>query len=206
MAFVAQPNIIQMEWRYTLNGQECENRLNIDNLTTISEANLTAFATGAWDWWDTSYSPFITERCTLREVVATDMGEQNGAQIHYAPSTTLTGTVVGAAYPNETSFCVTLSTQSRGRSARGRWFVAGIPTASRQDDNNITAAYAEGYRGALQTYINAISAATRLVVIVSLRSNNAPRPGGPVYFPVSSAVVKDTLFDSQKKRKPGVGV
>jgi len=205
MSFVAEPNIIQMEWRYTIAGQKCENRVNIDFLSEPNLSNLTSFATGAWNWWENTYSAWISDQVNLREVVATQMGIQNGVQYTYAPDTTTVGQITGECLPNETSFCVSLRSGVRGRSARGRWFVAGIPNAGRADTNNLNSTYAEGYRSSLQTYIDAIAANDVFVSIVSLRNNNAPRVGGPVYFIVTSAVIVDTVLDSQRRRKPGVG-
>jgi hypothetical protein len=205
MAFVPAPNIVMVEWRYTLFGQQCENRLHINHFGDPGPTELNSYAVNAWNWWELTYSPFIVDDCTLREVVATDIGVQNGEQVTYAPDTTTTGASIAFPLPNETSYCVSLRSASRGRSARGRWYVAGIPNNLLADANNLTSAAAENYRAALQTYINSVSAGAKAVVIVSYRTNNAPRPGGPVYFIVTSAVITDTVLDSQRRRKPGVG-
>jgi hypothetical protein len=196
---------MQMEWRYTIDNQKCENRLNIDFLSEPTLANLTSFAVGAWNWWENTYSEHISNVVNLREVVATQMGVQNGFQYTYAPDTTTNGQEAGGVFPNETSFCVSLHSGVRGRSARGRWFVAGIPTAGRDGINNLSSTYAESYRSALQTYIDAIAANNVFVSIVSLESGGIPRPGGPVYFVVESATVTDLILDSQRRRKPGFG-
>lgn len=205
MAFVAAPNIVQIEWRYLIDGQHCENRLNIDNLGPPTSTDLDQLAVFAWNWWENTYSVDINALCTLSEVVATDMGLQNGSQFVYAPDTTTTGQLTGDAFPNETSFCVSLHSAVRGRSARGRWFVAAIDENSRNGTNLIGATTAEAWRASLQTYIDAIAATNRLVVIVSRVANGAPRVGGPVYFPVLSAAITDLVMDSQRRRKPGFG-
>jgi len=205
MAFVPAPNIVMIEWRMTLAGQNIENRIMVNNGASPTLANLTSFATGAWDWWENDYSAHIASTCLLREVVATDMSEQNGEQYTYAPDATTAGAINELAMPNEVALCVSLRTGVRGRSARGRWYVAAIPASYSADANNIEAANAEDYRSSLQAYINAVNGTSAKVVIVSYRTNNAPRPGGPVYFIVSSATIVDTLWDSQRRRKPGVG-
>jgi hypothetical protein len=83
--------------------------------------------------------------------------------------------------------------------------VAGIPDTYRLDANNIQPLNAEDYRASLQAYIDAVATTTARVIIVSYRSNGDWRPGGPVKFLVQSAVIVDTIFDSQRRRKPGVG-
>jgi len=206
MAFVAMPNIVQIEWRYTLFGQQCENRVYVDHFGAPTQADLDGYALRAWTWWVDTYAANVSSAVNLREVVTTDMGNQNGNVSHYAPSATVFGEDVSTPLPNEVSFAVTLTSNSRGRSARGRWFVAGVPTAAQQDANNLTVVKAGAFVSALQVFINAMEAIGKAVVIVSLRSNNAPRPGGPVYFPVIAAAFTDTLLDSQKRRKPGIGI
>lgn len=205
MPFVPAPNIVQIEWRMSLFGQNIENRLMIDNFTTPSEAAITAFGIAAWNWWQNTYAPFVTNDVGLREVVTTDMGQQNGFQAVYAPSTTVTGEVITVGLPNETAFCLSLRSHFRGRSARGRWFVAGIPESYRQDANTLTEVAAENYRGALQNYVNLFAAGPPKPVIVSYRSGGIPRPGGPVYFIIENVTVVDLVLDSQRRRKPGVG-
>jgi hypothetical protein len=205
MPFVAAPNVVQIEWRYVFEGQHCENRLMIDNLAPLTGSTLEELAVFAWNWWENTYSVDISDAVHLSEVVATDMGEQNGGQFVYAPDTTTDGQHGGGAMPNETSFCISLHSASRGRSARGRWFVAGVGNDQRNGVNEVGASTAENWRASLQTYIDAIAGTTRLVVIVSRFNNGAPRVGGPVYFPVISATITDLILDSQRRRKPGVG-
>jgi len=205
MAFVAAPNIVMTEFRMILAGQKIENRVMINNEGSPTLSELQGYATLAWDWWENTYAASICTSCLLAGVVTTDMGVQNGQQYTYAPDTTTTGEVATIAMPNETSFCVTLSSGLRGRSARGRWFVAAIPDASRADANNLNATAAEAYRSAIQTLIDAVEALARHIVIVSYVSNKVPRPGGPVYFEVTNATITDTILDSQRRRKPGVG-
>jgi len=205
MAFVAAPNIVQVEWRYLYEGQKCENRINVDNFGPPGVSDLNVLATAAWNWWENVYSLKINEAVTLASVVCTDMGLQNGSQVVYAPDTTTKGQVLGAVLPNETSFCISLHTDSRGRSARGRWFVAGVTDAYRATPNTLNVIDAEALRAALQNYINTTIEGARATVIVSRFANGAPRAGGPVYFPITAAAVTDLILDSQRRRKPGFG-
>jgi len=194
-----------IEWRMTLFGQQIENRLHIDNFTPPDEVGLMAFAVAAWNWWQNTYSVDIVEDCNLREVVATDLSSANSSQVVYAPSTTVNGQLAGDPLPNEVSFCISLHTAFRGRSARGRWFVAGLAVGQRSDANTLDDVVAGNLVSSLQTYINAVATGTPRVIIVSYRTNNAPRVGGPVKFVVTSAVITDLILDSQKRRKPGIG-
>jgi hypothetical protein len=84
-------------------------------------------------------------------------------------------------------------------------FIPAIPSVFMADANNVTGTFASSIVSAVQTLINELTDGTRLPVIVSYIHDNAPRVGGPVYFPILSAASADTLVDSQKRRKPGVG-
>jgi hypothetical protein len=83
--------------------------------------------------------------------------------------------------------------------------LAGLAREAMADDNNVNAGFASSVAATFPTLFSAIETIGPLAVIVSYISEGAPRPGGPVYFPISSASVLDTLVDSQKRRKPGVG-
>jgi len=205
MPNVPVANTVMIEWRQTLFGQQVENRLHIDNFTPPTEAGLMAFAVAAWNWWQNTYSVDIVEDVNLREVVATDLSSANSSQAVYAPSTTVNGQYAGDPLPNETSFCVSLHSAFRGRSARGRWFVVGLAVGQRSDANTLDATVAGNFVTSLQTYINAVATGTPRVIIVSYRTNNAPRVGGPVKFVVESAAITDLILDSQRRRKPGFG-
>jgi hypothetical protein len=205
MPFIPAPNIVQIEWRCVLEGQKCENRLMIDALGVPSQPDLAAFASFAWDWWELTYSTQITSSVLLSEVVTTYMGDPNGGQATYAPDATTTGQVNVGAMPNEVSLCISLRSNARGRSARGRWYMFGIPTTAMANANAVTSTYANASVAALQGLINTITTGGNLPVIVSYYSNKVVRPGGPVYFPIETALLTDNIVDSQRRRKPGVG-
>lgn len=205
MPFVPAPNIVMIEWRFEMAGANCENRLMVDHLGPPSQANLEGYASGAWSWWENTYSSQINEIATLRETVATDMSSQNGSQAVFTDTPAPSGLVTGGALPNETAFCLSLRSNARGRSARGRWYVGGISDSARADANHITGTVAAAMAANLQSYVDAIEATGKLVVIVSYFTNNNPRVGGPVYFPVTTVTFTDTTLDSMRTRKPGVG-
>lgn len=205
MAFVPAPNIVMAEVRCTRNGQNIENRFMINNLSPVDAGALQEIATDVWDWAELVYFPLLVDQVHLREVVTTDLSEQNGEQYTYAPDATTNGVLTGTNLPNEVSLCVSLRSTSRGRSARGRMYFLSIDAEQMADSNNVTNTFATAAAAAVQNLIAAMVTAGRQLTIVSYFTNNAPRVGGPVYFPVTTAVVVDTVVDSMRRRKPGVG-
>lgn len=206
MPFVPAPNIVEVEWRCLRNAQKVENRLMVDMLAVPTAVAMQDLAEVCWNWWQNNHAAKLPIGVNLREVVCTSQHAINAPQVTYAPSTTVTGTGTGAAQPNEVSLCVSLRTGARGRSARGRWYMLGITQSSMADDNNVSAAYASQCATSLQQLVNDINATGVVAVIVSYVSQKAPRPGGPVYFPITGTQVVDNVVDSQKRRKPGVGI
>lgn len=204
MPFVPAPNIIMVEARCTMDGQNVENRFMCHSPSAVDAAMVEDVAIAVWNWWENDYATVLTNQVTLREVVATDLTVADGVQFTYAPDTTTTGTFGGVPLPNEVSLCISLRTGNRGRSARGRYFQLQVPEDARLGANTITPTYAALAVGAGTALIAALDSLAPLT-IVSFISNNAPRPGGPVYFHVTSALIVDNVLDSMRSRKPGVG-
>lgn len=205
MPFVAAPNVVMVEFRATRNLQNVENRVMVDMLAVPIAADMTDLAVACWNWWENVYAEHLHVSCGLREVVVTSQHVADGPQVTYAPDTTTVGDLTGAALPNECSFCVSLRTGNRGRSARGRFYTLSVTQAQMEDDNNLTAAAADDFATDLNQLMAAITGEARLPVIVSYRTGGAPRVGGPVYFPITNCTVVDAVVDSMKRRKPGVG-
>lgn len=205
MAFVAAPNIVMVEWRCVRHSQNIENRLMVDMLAVPTAVAIQDLVEVCWNWWENNHAAKLHQSVNLREVVGTSLHVQNGPQVTYAPDTTTTGTGDSAEQPNEVSLCVSLRTGSRGRSARGRWYMLSLEADAMADANNVSALHASLCATSLSQLMTAINATGVVPVIVSYVSNKVPRPGGPVYFPITGATVVDTIVDSMKSRKPGVG-
>lgn len=204
MAFVPVPNVISVEVRALFDNQKIENRLHVAANEAITPAIVDGI-TGLVDTWVRgTYFTNLPAAVTLREVVGTDLSSQNGHQITIVGTGTLTGGLNSEPMPNETTFCVKLNTGNRGRSARGRLYVLGTikPDFS---GNNYLVARANAHVAAVNDLIGALNDSGYSLVIVSYRNDNAPRPGGPVTFDVTSASYSDLLGDSMRRRKPGNG-
>lgn len=205
MPFVPVINTCMVEMRAVRNAQKVENRVMVDMGAAPNRIEMEALATAVWNWWQDTYAGVLTGDVNLREVVVTDISQVDGLQVTYAPASNITGGINNTALPNEVSFCVSLRSQFRGRSARGRFYSLSVAQIQMADANNLTTGAAGAFVGTVQQLINAINDLGKHLVIVSYRHNNAPRVGGPVKYIVDAAVSVDTLVDSMKRRKPGVG-
>jgi hypothetical protein len=204
MPFVPAPNIVSVEVRATNDAQHIENRFNVNANAAVTPTIVDDICNLVSVWAQAEYFPLLPSAVELTEVFAKDLTTITGAQHTIVPSGTVVGGQAAAPAPNEVSFCVSLRTGNAGRSARGRFFVLAIPkdliTA-----NTISPTLRGQLVAAGQSLISALSGGGYALTIVSYVSEKVPRPGGPVYFDVTTAIATDGLVDSQRRRKPGNG-
>jgi len=200
MPFVAVPATVKVNWFYTLNGQPAMNRVHVSVGPTLPSAALCAtIANAAAGWWDGNCKTLQTADLSLRETQAISIAEQNGPQASFTSGLPTPGTNINPALPGNTSFAVSLRSGLTGRSARGRWFWAGL-TENQVVQNVVDGGIVTSIVAALDNLIGAMSAVGATLVIVSYTSNGIPRPGGPVKFIVTDALAVDNIVDSQRGR------
>lgn len=205
MPFVAAPNIVQCEMRYTLDGQKCENRININVLHEPTVSDFSVIAGAVSNALITAWLPLLPTTLVYTEFFMRSLHVQNGPQATFPLNPSQgTGTNIGLALPNNCTLCVSLRSNFAGRSARGRLYWPCL-LENVVDLSHVSA-----------PHVLAISEAVRLVdtnltiegmewVIVSYFQNLLPRPGGPVYFSVNDILVVDDVVDSMRRRLPGRG-
>lgn len=203
MPFVPAPNIVMVEVIGLKDGQIIENRFHVNVLGEPTSGNLSTLSAAVQSWVTTDYALRLPQEVAITEVRLTSLHTQNGIQL--SSPMTVTGAGVNGAMPNEVTLCVSLRSAFVGRSARGRFYLLGIPKDAVTTQNRVSATYRGLAAGTLQALIGAVNGSGFVTVIVSYITNKAPRPGGPVYFVVQTAVVVDDIVDSQRRRRPGVG-
>lgn len=203
MPFVAAPNIVMCEILAQKDGQNIENRLMVDVFHAPTPADLTTLQTLLTDWCNLTYRTLLPADVTITGLKLTSQQTINDIQLQTALA--LVGTVAVPSAPNEVTYCISLRSGVSGRSARGRFYWLGLALANIATTNRVGALFRTNTTAAVQSLINNISGAGYKWAIVSYRSNNAPRPGGPVYFPLVSATTTDDIVDSQRRRRPGIG-
>lgn len=204
MSFVAAPQIVQVEVRCTLDSQRVENVFDIDALTTVTPTIVDDITNLVSVWAQDTYFDLLPHNVALREVVGTDLTTITGTQVTITPSGSVVGAVAANALANETTLCISHRTGNRGRSARGRSYVLALPV-DEVAGNNVAAGWADLLVAAFETLRTRVNTAGWAWVVVSRRSGGVPRPGGPVYFPITTNLVTDLIVDSMRRRKPGVG-
>jgi hypothetical protein len=204
MPFVAAPNVVQVEIRALLDSQRVENVFDIDTLAPVDATVVDDVCNIVSVWAQEVYFPLLPGTVSLTEVFAKDLTSIDGAQHSIAPSGTVVGGNGAASYPNETTFCVSLRSAASGRSARGRKYVLAITTGL-ITGNHLNATLRGQFVAAFEELRSRIATAGWLWIVMSRVSGGVARPGGPVYYPITTVVSTDDIVDSQRRRKPGNG-
>lgn len=202
MPFIPISNTMKVVLEYTLNGQLLVNVYHVQSPSPIVTADLTAIATVFAGWWATNMRPNFTTAISLTRIVATDMSEEDGAQVVYVTGLPSAGTAGGASAPNNVACVTTLRTGFSGRSKRGRKYWGGF-AASEVADNFISTTLGTAVLADMTSLDNAIDTAGFALVVSSLYHDHAPREEGE--NTIVSTFSMDTRVDTQRRRLPGTG-
>jgi len=204
MPFVPAPNILQVEVRAIKDGQRVENRFYVNCFHAPTLADITAVNAIVSTSTLTDWIPLLPTDVTLVSNFYRSLQDQNAIQLEAPYVTGNVGTRAGAAAPNQNTLCVSLRSANAGRSARGRLYWLGL-SEDQYAANQVAGADIAAITAALDDLRTALVAGGYAWTIVSFFTNNAPRVGGPVYFPVVSVLTVDGVLDSQRRRMPGHG-
>lgn len=205
MAHQDAPGILQVEMRYTSDGQD------VYNVFHVGKATLDAWEFGEItdvvnafydDYWSSNQQAMLTEEIRLAEIVATDLTSLDGIRVINPIVPDEIGTHLGTIMPNNVTLAVKMAPATRGRGSSGRIFwppppedeVAGDQFAPSYVTAIVTAL------GALQTALGALSTPSKLQVL-SRVLDGVPRVTG-VGKDIVAFGSSDFYVDSQKLRLP----
>lgn len=203
MPFVDTPNVVMCEIVGQKDGQVIENRVMVNVLHQPSAGDLSLLSNAFEDWAALLYAGQLPVEVVINTLRFTSMDARDRIQL--ATAVNIPGLVTGGAMPNEVTYCVSLRTSQIGRSARGRFYVLGVPKVNVPAENRVAAGFRAAARNNVDALRSAIAGLGFVPVIVSYRSNGVPRPGGPVYFVWTTTTTVDDVLDSQRRRRPGIG-
>lgn len=203
MAFVPTPNTAIFELRYSLWGQQIENTLSFEEALPWTGATLDQQCLALHDWCVAELLPVLAADLTLREVYGTSQESDSAPTGSYVPAVPPAGGQIQVAEPGNVAAGVTFRTNLRGRSFRGRNYVAGIPSNQRVG-NQVTASLSTDLVTAYQLLTDAYGGVLGTWVVLSRFANGAPRATG-VTTPVTTALMVDLNIDSQRRRLTGRG-
>lgn len=204
MPAVYNPTVARAVSKGTMDGQSINNVLHVDSPETWTDLRLQELANIMTSWWTVDLLPFLTSTYVLREIVCDSLAGINAPQFVATAGLPAPGLSGSAPVPNNVALAVSLKTGFRGRSGRGRWFLAGLTegvvTASR-----VSGTFRDNIVGAFGELRAALITANMRPVVYSTISGGDPRPVG-IAFPVTSFAVVDDVVDSQRRRLPSRGI
>lgn len=203
MAFVPFANTAQVEVVWEVDSQIVENVLHFDNPSPGS-TNLAALLEAMNAAIQDQVLPLLHSGIQLLRLIGTLLDVAEGLQIFNTTGFPTPGTNSGSAMPNNVAACLSLKSTQRGRSARGRSYIAGIPHEALIAPSEINPTYQAALVDAWQTVLLAGVDDGWVPVVASRVSGGVPRTTG-VTFQIETVTMFDATLDSQRRRLPGRG-
>lgn len=202
MAFIPIPNSATLCFDFTSAGQNWQFCLVVrKSAGSISTTDLDILTAAGHVWWTSDLRAEITTTTTLRQVRATDQSVQGGAQD--IETINEAGTGGAGITPLNAPIVVSLRTQKRGRSYRGRIYLSGIPQDALASPVDYTTTRAASVNAAFVALQADLDAAGFDLVVASKQHN------GVVTNPAETneviAILTDVHVDSQRRRLFGRG-
>jgi len=203
MPFQPVTDVAQLQLMGTVDGQLTVNDLYFQiSGGGITPVNLGTIAGAVAVWFTTNLTPLLSDDWSAQRVVATDLTTATGPRVEVGAASV--GGETGEANPNNVAACVSFSTAQRGRSARGRNYVPGVP-GSMVTLNTLDSFF---MTNVLDAYDNLIGAGTFVPgwqwVVVSRVTGGAVRPSG-LAIPITGVSFTKNTVASMRSRSVGHG-
>lgn len=209
MPFVPVALTAEVELRFLLANQRCENTLYFRKETSWTATDLNNLGLNVIAWWLTNMAPNISTEVELREAYCTSLASATAPAATVPAGTGDAGTFAGAADANNVSLAISFRTDVRGRSARGRNYVIGLPKTE-VVQSQINGSLVDDIVAAYDVLRTAPPVPADDWVVVSRFSgvdgegHPIPRAAGVVNI-ITAVLAVDNTVDSQRRRLPGRG-
>lgn len=203
MAFVPVPETLMVELRQELSGQQVENTLYFKKSGGWTENDAGILGDELASKWTDVMAPVLSVQLQLTSIHLTDLSSQFSFATDFVPAASIPGEVGGDCTPNNCALCVSFRSAARGRSGRGRNYVAGLAESLVSLNQFDPTAAIE-----IVSFYQSLTAIALDVdaqwVVVSRWENGLPREEGLARV-VRSVLLVDLVIDSQRRRLPGRG-
>lgn len=197
------PNMAEVAIRFTLNGQKCENVFAVRYAgPDLSPGDADDIGSTISAWVDASLQNQQSEHCIFTEIDIRDLVAVDAARYTF-PGTNSGGSSPAPDMTNETALVITKNTAQGGQSGRGRIYHMGL-TQAMCDGNDIKPVNGAAILLSWQTLLTELQTTSHGMYLISRWHLGVWRSIATVYA-VLNLSLKDTLLDSQRRRKPGNG-
>lgn len=204
MAFIPVPNAVKVVITFSLAGQLVNLTLGLEKASAVSVSDLETAATGTQDWAVNELLPWLSSQLTLTGMEAYDLSSASAPVVAYSLATPHAGSAASPSLPNNAAAVISFRTDQRGRSARGRMYVPGIPQNVQASATTLGTAFVAALTQAGADINSYLTSVPFTHVVISRYTNNAPRAVGTTEAVTS--VVMDNKIDSQRRRLSGRGI
>jgi len=200
MPFVPVPNTIEVEAIYELDGQRLENTMYFERASLPTLEEVTNFLAGVNTIIQQNLLPLLSNSIRLVELVGTLLETAESFSVSQVVNPPVSGGVANESSPSNVAYCVTFQTALRGRSNRGRNYIAGIPIDS-VSTNTVTQNFRTGLLDFYETLKAQAGEGGWTMVVVSRYSgvdvNGKPIPRAiGVTTPITTITTFDSTVDS----------
>lgn len=196
--FVPVPGVVQVNIRFTLLGHSVENVLNFRYSGTPFGTAVSGIQTLLnAEWWPPIRGA-LSNQLTHIENYYTDLTDQAGPVSSQGAFSSPTGGHASASAPNNVAVVVTHRTANRGKSYRGRTYLAGL-AKDFLTGNTVSGSAITVFEAGFNDLIEAADVALVPFVIVSRRHNKEWRTEG-IDTVVTTSLCRDDQVDTQRGR------
>lgn len=198
MAFIPSPNVMQIILQGTLYGSVIQNTLYFKKAdsSAFTQSDFATLASAVEGWYNANIVNVLSDDVGFNTILGYDQTSQSAPA--YSQPATISGNVLNTSAPGNVAFSVSFKTGNRGRSGRGRNYVAGIPELY-LTGNNTQAVFYNGILNGYTALISAAATAGFVWGVLSKYSNGVPRASG-LFQPVTTVTIANVQVDSQRKR------
>lgn len=199
MAFQKVPNTVEITVVMQQNVEVITNTLHAEKATLYDLAEVQALALLVDSLVSFNLVPIMTVDSQYLRTEVRGLDSENDL---FAENNT--NAAIGAdpslGLPNNVTLSIKKASGFTGRSARGRWYICGVPSNNlASNENQLTQASADVWVAALEGIRAGIALSIWTPVIVSRFTNGLPRAEG-VTFDWLTVVLVDRFVDSQRNR------
>lgn len=197
MSFIPVPNGYQaiLGFSESVSGQTWSNTLWFEAVGATG-ADMVTLANDLVFWWSEYVNDYIVENVTLEGVTVYDMSSPTAPKVE-SSSTPPSGSVVAESSPLNVAAIITFYTLTRGRSGRGRNYVAGTGI-NVQDPTTIDQVTLNGLVSAYGILISGLASIFTWCVCQRYE-NNAPLVAG-VLRPITTVAGRSNKWGTQRRR------
>lgn len=198
MTFVPSPNAVRISLELQQGTRPMANVLHAVVDDSSDPGLLATVAQFAYDTYAATFLPLLSTAVVLQTSTCYSLQSVTAPVASYTPVAPETGDQSGEQLPLQSAAVLTLRTNARGRSGRGRLYLSGWSEGS-SSSSSLTPAASAALQTAAGAFLAAWQASDFSLVVFSQYTGNAPRPVG-LALPVTEIELRSAVFGSQRNR------